>query len=382
MRGFLKKPKSLAVIFLSLVGAGVFFFHFRKTAPESPPFITRTVHRGALHKTVTATGRLKALKTVHVGTQVSGIITRINVDFNSRVQEGEILAQIDPAIYRAQVSQAESNLAKMETKITLDRIQMSRDKDLLGHHIIARSTFDSDQAQLMMDLATRKQLDAALKLARTDLSYTTIRAPIDGVVIAREVQIGQTVTSAFKTPRLFTIAHDLREMRLDTRVSEADIGAVAPGQTVSFRVPAYPDRVFHGSVTVVRDHPRTVSHVVTYDVLSIVPNPEKLLKPGMTAMVSIHTGDVNNALLVPNGAFVYRPPKKYLPDRASVRKKNTNFVFVLKEKAGRWTIVPVAVRIGPTDGLVSMVSGNLAEGDRVIVRDRGGRGHAGGGLFP
>ena len=382
MRRFFKNPKNLAILFLTLFGAGFLFFHFRKTAPASPPFITRTIHLGTLHRTVTATGRLKALKTVHVGTQVSGIITRINVDFNSRVRDGEILAQIDPAIYRAQVSQAESNLAKMETKISLDRIQMTRDKDLLDHHIIARSTFDTDQAQLLMDLATRKQLEAALKLAKTDLSYTTIRSPIDGVVIARKVQIGQTVTSAFKTPRLFTIAHDLREMRLDTRVSESDIGAVAPGQAVSFRVPAYPDRIFHGSVTVVRDHPRTVSHVVTYDVLSTVPNPDKLLKPGMTAMVTIHTGVVPNALLVPNGAFVYRPPRKFLPDQSLVRKKNTNFVFLLKESAGQWRVVPVPVKIGPTDGLLSMVTGNLSEGERVIVRDRGARRHAGQGLFP
>ena len=382
MRRFFKNPKTLAILFVALFGAGLLFFHFRKTAPSSPPFITRTIHLGTLHRTVTATGRLKALKTVHVGTQVSGIITRINVDFNSRVRDGEILAQIDPAIYRAQVSQAESNLAKMETKISLDRIQMTRDKDLLDHHIIARSTFDTDQAQLLMDLATRKQLEAALKLAKTDLSYTTIRSPIDGVVIARKVQIGQTVTSAFKTPRLFTIAHDLREMRLDTRVSEADIGAVAPGQAVSFRVPAYPDRIFHGSVTVVRDHPRTVSHVVTYDVLSTVPNPDKLLKPGMTAMVTIHTGVVPNALLVPNGAFVYRPPRKFLPDQSLVRKKNTNFVFLLKESAGQWRVVPVPVKIGPTDGLLSMVTGNLSEGERVIVRDRGTRGHTGQGLFP
>ena len=341
--------------------------------PDPPP--------GILHRTVTATGRLKALKTVHVGTQVSGIITRINVDFNSRVRTGEVLAQIDPAIYRAQVSQAESNLAKMQTKITLDRIQMTRDKDLLLHHIIARSTFDSDQAQLMMDLATRKQLAAALKLANTDLSYTTIRAPIDGVVIARKVQIGQTVTSAFKTPRLFTIAHDLREMRLDTRVSEADIGSVAPGQAVSFRVPAYPDKVFHGAVTVVRDHPRTVSHVVTYDVLSTVPNPDTLLKPGMTAMVTIHTGDLPGVLLVPNGAFVYRPPQKYLPDLSSIRKKNRNFIFLLKESGKKWKVVPVPVTIGPTDGLVSMVSGTLSEGDRVIVRDKEGRSPS-RGLFP
>jgi HlyD family secretion protein len=366
----------VGLLILGVVAGGI--IHFVKKGTSGTPFITRMVEKGILHRTVTATGRLNALKTVHVGTQVSGIITRIDVDFNSRVHKGQVLAQIDPAIYRAQVAQAESNLSKIDTKIILDRVQIKRDQDLLKHQIIAESTFDTDQAQLMMDLATQRQLAAALKLARTDLSYTTIRSPIDGVVIARKVQIGQTVTSAFKTPRLFTIAHDLREMRLDTRVSEADIGAVNPGQPVSFKVPAYADLTFRGSVTVVRDHPRTVSHVVTYDVISTVPNPRELLKPGMTAMVKIQTGELSGALLVPNGAFVYRPPKKYLKDQGSIRKKGQSLVFVLK----KGKVAAVSVKIGPTDGLVSAVTGNLKEGDRVIVREKENGRDRSGGIFP
>jgi HlyD family secretion protein len=379
MKGRLNK-KSLLILsglaFLVIVAGGVLHF-MRREGPDNP-FVLRPVQRGVLHRTVTATGRLNALKTVHVGTQVSGIITRIDVDFNSRVRKGQILAQIDPAIYRAQVAQAESNLSKIDTKILLDRVQIRRDQDLLKHHIIAESTFDTDRAQLMMDMAEERQLAAALKLARTDLSYTTIRSPIDGVVIARKVQIGQTVTSAFKTPRLFTIAHDLREMRLDTRVSEADIGAVAPGQPVSFQVPAYARLTFSGSVTMVRDHPRTVSHVVTYDVISTVPNPKELLKPGMTAMVTIHTGELAGALLVPNGAFVYRPPKKYLKEFDATRKKGESVIFVLKKGKA----VPVDVRIGPTDGLVSAVTGPVSEGDQVIVRDRSSDRDRSGGIFP
>jgi len=372
-----KAPLVLAGLLLLVIIAGG-FEHFMKGKGPDNPFVTRPVHRGILHRTVTATGRLNALRTVHVGTQVSGIITRIDVDFNSRVHRGQVLAQIDPAIYRAQVAQAESNLSKIDTKIILDRVQIKRDQDLLKHHIIAESTFDTDQAQLMMDMATERQLAAALKLARTDLSYTTIRSPIDGVVIARKVQIGQTVTSAFKTPRLFTIAHDLREMRLDTRVSEADIGVVKQGQTATFKVPAYSDLTFKGLVTVIRDHPRTVSHVVTYDVISTVPNPQELLKPGMTALVTIHTGELSGALLVPNGAFVYRPPQKYLKGLESIRKKGKSFVFVLRK--GKVFAVPV--KIGPTDGIVSSVTGNLSDGDRVIVRDRDNDRKESGGLFP
>lgn len=378
MKEFWKKKGLVLLLGLLLLGAlagGFRYFHGRGN--HKSPYVTRIVRKGILHRTVTATGRLKALRTVHVGTQVSGIITRISVDFNSRIRAGQVLAQIDPAIYQAQVAQAESNLSKIQTKIVLDRLQIKRDKDLLAHQIIAESTFDTDQAQLMMDMATQKQLEAALRLARTDLDYTTIRAPIDGVVIARKVQIGQTVTSAFKTPRLFTIAHDLREMRLDTRVSEADIGAILPGQPVSFSVPAYPDKRFRGSVTLVRNHPHTVTHVVTYDVISTVPNPDELLRPGMTAMVTIHTGEIPDALLVPNGAFVYRPPSKVQKTIGPIRKKGETVIFLLR--SGK--VVPVPVEVGATDGLVSTVTGKVSEGDRVIVRDREEQRREPGGIF-
>ena len=379
MKSVLKKP--LVWLPLLLLAGGALLFFTRHRHPKTPPFVTRPVVRGTLEKTVTATGRLKALKTVHVGAQVSGIIMKINVDFNFQVTKGEILAQIDPAIYQAQVAQAESNLSKISTKISLDKIQRDRDRDLLFHHIIARSTYDSDQAQLMMDKASRRQLQAALNLARTDLSYATIRSPIEGVVISRKVQIGQTVTSAFKTPRLFTIAHDLRMMRLDTRVAEADIGSIVSGQKVTFRVPAYPDRLFSGAVTVVRDHPRTVSHVVTYDVLSTVPNPDTALKPGMTATVTIHTGEISGALIVPNGALVYRPPTRYIKDRTILRTKNVTYLFVLKRTGTSWSVSPVPVTVGATDGLHTQVNGPLPPGAEVIVRDRRTQAHH-GGLFP
>ena len=379
MKSSLKKP--LVWIPLVLLAGGMLTLFFPRHHSKNPPFVTRPVVVGTLKKTVTATGRLKALKTVHVGAQVSGIIMKINVDFNSHVTKGEVLAQIDPAIYQAQVAQAESNLSKISTKISLDKIQLNRDRDLLDHHIIARSTYDSDQAQMMMDKASQRQLQAALNLARTDLSYTTIRSPIDGVVISRKVQIGQTVTSAFKTPRLFTIAHDLRMMRLDTRVSEADIGSIVSGQQVTFRVPAYPDRLFSGSVTVVRDHPRTVSHVVTYDVLSTVPNPDTTLKPGMTATVTIHTGEIAGALIVPNGALVYRPPTRYLKDKKILRTKNVTYLFLLKRSRTAWSISPVPVTVGATDGIRTQVTGSIPPGAEVIVRDRRTE-HHGGGLIP
>ncbi len=272
---------------LGIVGGLAWAFHPRQDSLNRM-FVTRKAFIGNLEMQVTATGRLKALKTVHVGAQVSGIVTQIRAEFNSRVRKGDILAQIDPSIYAAQVLEAESNLKKIDTQIVLDRLSLTRDQDLLVKHIIAQSVYDQDKGKLSMDLANRDELNAGLSLARANLRYTTIRAPIDGIVISRSVQIGQTVTSAFKTPRLFTIAHDLADMRLDTRVSESDIGQVREGQEVTFQVPAYPGRVFRGQVVMVRVHPKTVSHVVTYDVVSRVPNADLLLKPGMTALVSIH----------------------------------------------------------------------------------------------
>jgi HlyD family secretion protein len=369
---------ALAVGLCAAVAGIVWALHPRKDSLDQV-FVTRKVRIGTLEMQVTATGRLKALKTVHVGSQVSGIITQIRAEFNSRVKKGDILAQIDPAIYQAQVLEAQSNLKKIDTQIVLDRLSLKRDQDLLVKHIIAQSVYDQDKAKLSMDKASREELDAGLALARANLRYTTIRAPIDGIVISRNVQIGQTVTAAFKTPRLFTIAHDLTEMRLDTRVSESDIGAVREGQDVTFQVPAYPGREFRGSVVMVRVHPKTVSHVVTYDVVSRVPNADLSLKPGMTALVAIHVGRLSGKLLVPNGALVFRPSQRFLKKIDMSRFRHRTVVF----KIDRNTLAPVLVSPGPTDGILSVVlSGDLKPGDRVVVRDRLGSERKSGEGFP
>lgn len=368
MKQFVTGKKWLVAVLILVVGGVVWAFRAHKAADGLDRyFVTRPVVRGDLEKKVTATGRLKALKTVHVGAQVSGIITEVRAEFNSRVHKGDILAQIDPAIYRAQVLEARSNLQKIRTQIVLDRLALKRDKDLFKKHIIAQNVFDQDQGKLSMDLANQDELTAELSLANANLRYTTIRSPIDGIVISRQVQVGQTVTAAFQTPKLFTIAQDLSEMRLDTRVSESDIGDVSKGQQVTFRVPAYPSRIFSGQVIMVRVHPKTVSHVVTYDVVSRVSNPDQALKPGMTALVTLHVGIIRGVTLIPNGALVFRPSEKFLKsvDLSAYRHKT----LVFKIAGNR--LVPVPVETGATDGRVSVaLSGNLHPGDRVIVRDR------------
>ncbi len=368
MKQFFRGKKWLVAVLILVTGGVVWAFRDHKNADGLERyFVTKPVVRGDLEKKVTATGRLKALRTVHVGAQVSGIITEVRAEFNSRVHKGDVLAQIDPAIYRAQVLEARSNLQKIRTQIVLDRLALKRDKDLLKKHIIAQNVFDQDQGKLSMDLANQDELTAELSLASANLRYTTIRSPIDGIVISRRVQVGQTVTAAFQTPKLFTIAQDLSEMRLDTRVSESDIGDVREGQKITFRVPAYPARIFSGQVIMVRVHPKTVSHVVTYDVVSRVSNPDLALKPGMTALVTLHVGLLRGVTLIPNGALVFRPSEKFLKSVDLSAYRHKTLVFRI---AGN-RLVPVPVETGATDGRVSVaLSGDLHPGDRVIVRDR------------
>lgn len=374
----MKRKGLVGVAVLVLVLAFLGWKWYSRPDPVDRSFVTRPVLLGDLERKVTATGRLKALKTVHVGAQVSGIITDIRAEFNSRVRKGDILAQIDPEIYRAQVLEARSNLRKVQTRILLDRLSLKRDADLLKKHIIAQSVYDQDQGNLSMDRSNEEELKAGLSLARANLRYTTIRAPIDGIVISRQVQVGQTVTAAFRTPKLFTIVHDLSEMRLDTRVSESDIGDVREGQTVTFQVPAYPGRIYRGIVTMVRVHPKTVSHVVTYDVVSRVSNPDLSLKPGMTSLVTLHVGVLKNRILVPNGALVFRPSERYLKSVDLSKYRHQTLVF--KIEGGK--IVPVPVETGATDGLVSVVrSGGIRPGDRVVVRDRMGKDRKSHGRF-
>ncbi|MHB1562604.1 MAG: efflux RND transporter periplasmic adaptor subunit [Leptospirillum sp.] len=375
-----KKRFWLAIVLLVLGASfAVFFFKGSGDKDLSGKFVLEPLETGTLEIKVTATGRLKAMKTVHVGTQVSGIITEVEGRHNQHVHKGEVLAQIDPSIYRAQVAEAQSNLSKIETQIALDRLSLARDADLFKRHIIAENIYDQDKARLSMDQATRSQSIARLNLAKANLRYTTILSPIDGIVIERRVQIGQTVTSAFKTPRLFTIAEDLSLMRLDTRVSESDIGAIRDGESVTFSVPAWPGRTFSGIVTMVRVHPRTVNHVVTYDVISRVSNPDLALKPGMTALVTIHVGVVSGKPLISNAALVYRPDPAYLKGIDLSRFKHQSIVFRLKDNH----VEAVPVSVGETDGIRSVVTGGgLHPGDLVIMRDHMGesrRSH--GGLF-
>jgi HlyD family secretion protein len=339
---------------------------------------TEKAVKGDIVATVTATGTVNAVTTVLVGTQVSGTIKNIYVDFNSPVKKGQVIALIDPATFEAQVAQAranllsaKANLEKSEATLVDTKRTMGRNRKLFSKDLIARSDLDTAEtnyetakAQVGVSKAQVAQTEAALKIAETNLGYTKILSPVDGVVISRNVDIGQTVAASFQTPTLFTIAQDLTKMQIDTSVDEADIGNIKVGQDVEFTVDAYPDVTFKGIVSQVRNSPTIVENVVTYDVVIKVDNPELKLKPGMTANVSIVLMGKKDILKIPNAALRFSPAAE---DRGRIqgRQKEKGLgVWILEnDKAKR-----VPVKTGISDGnYTELVSGGISEGQELIV---------------
>jgi HlyD family secretion protein len=401
--GYNKKILWAAVLILILIlgAGGVYLF---RNKGDGVKFKTEKVARGDIRASVTATGTMSAVVTVLVGTQVSGTIKQLLVDFNSIVKKGQLLAQIDPAIFQAQVEQANANLQsslanveKSEAALQDAKRTLERNKTLFARNFIARSDLDtsetnylSAQAQLNVTKAQVEQARAALQLANTNLQYTRIMSPVDGMVISRNVDIGQTVAASFQTPTLFNIAQDLTRMQIDTNVDEADIGRIQMGQPVQFSVDAYPDTLFRGKVSEIRNAPTTIQNVVTYTVVIKVDNPEFKLKPGMTANVSIITATREGVLKIPNAALRFKWTTEKAADKgktggqakvseaamgAAVQKKQA--VWLLDgEKPRR-----IAVATGISDGnFTEILSGDVKEGDAVIIEALGGPKKSGGGI--
>ena len=299
------------VILLLLVGGGVaaWIWYARKPEDNDADFKTAVVARGDITQSVTANGQLSAVKNVTVGSQVSGIITALGADFNSHVTNGQVVAQIDPSTYIQNITQAEAELANSQASLELAELNIRRASELRTNQLIAASEYDKTLVELHQAQAVIKIREAAVKKAKVDLERTTIYAPIDGVVISRAVDVGQTVAASFNAPTLFNIANDLRNMRIEAMVSEADVGGVLEGQHVSFTVDAYFGRTFRGDVTQVRFAPVTNQNVVFYTAVVDVNNDELKLRPGMTANASIITAQKRDVLKVPNGALRFRPPE-------------------------------------------------------------------------
>jgi HlyD family secretion protein len=310
---------ALAALILIAAGVGA-YYRYQKGGPE-PTVTTAAVSRGDIVESVGATGTLQAVTTVQVGTQVSGTIQELHADFNSLVRKGQVIARLDPSLFQTQIEQARANLIRAQAdlerlKVSLDdaRTKLKRAQELWAKQLIPQSeletadvTVRSTEAQIRSSQAQVTQAQAALNQNQVNLQHTVIEAPIDGLVISRNVDVGQTVAASMQAPTLFVLAADLTKMQVVANLDESDVGRIRPGQRVSFRVDAYPTEEFVGSVSQVRLQPIVQQNVVTYATVIDVPNPELKLKPGMTANVNVEIARRSNVVRVPNAALRFRP---------------------------------------------------------------------------
>jgi HlyD family secretion protein len=415
----------IIVIVAGLAGAGIWLWQ-RQEANE-PEYRTAPITRGDLTQLVTATGQLNPMTNVQVGSQISGIISRLYADFNSPVTNGQLIAQIDPATFKAAVMQAQGDLANAESVKELAQVEANRAEELFKNKLISQSEHDKAIATLHQGEANVTIKQAQLERAKVDLDRTTIFAPIDGIVISRNVDVGQTVAASLSAPTLYIIANDLKQMQIDAVVSEADIGGVETNQNVNFLVDAFPYRTFHGAVMQVRNSPITNQNVISYDTVIGVENKDQKLKPGMTATVSIIIAQRNKVLKIPNGALRFKPQEApatevkkpsgptgsatnamaVVPGGAgpgengnaqsrpggrgeggrsggggggggsrpgggrsrSERPNSNRTVYILAEKTGgkEQTPKPVQIKTGISDGISTEVLEGLKEGDVVVV---------------
>jgi len=348
---------------------------------------TSIVTRGPITQAVTATGTLNPVVNVQVGSQVSGNIAKLFADFNSQVKAGQVVAQIDPALFQATVTQAEGDLASAQAALELAKLNATRTEELFAKKTSSKADLDQAVANLHQAEANVKIKQGALDKAKADLDHCTITSPIDGVVISRSVDVGQTVAASLQAPVIFQIANDLTKMQIDANVAEADVGVLEVGQDVDFTVDAFPMRTFHGKVVQVRNAPITVQNVVTYDTVIGVSNPDLKLKPGMTANVSIIVAHKDNVLQIKNAALRYRPaeatpgeirsrspaPAGTRGSTGRERRTSERTVYVLS--VGRPQ--PVQIKTGISDGVVTEVIEGLKEGDRVVTAELSSKSPAG-----
>jgi HlyD family secretion protein len=369
-----KRRWVLAAVVVAVAAASAAGLYARFERAGAPQYVTESVRQGPLVVTVTATGTLQPTNQVDVGSEVSGIIDRVLVDFNAPVKAGQILAELDTQQLDARVASAtaslavaEASLAQAEATVTETAAKVTRSRELASRNIASQQTLETDEAAARRAVAAvasaKAQVTSAqaqVKDAQTARAKAAIRSPIDGMVIAREVDPGQTVAATFQTPVLFKVAEDLRRMELHLDIDESDIGQVHAGQHAQFRVDAYPGRVFEAEITSVRFDPRQVNNVVTYETVLTVANPELLLRPGMTATADILIAQKSDALLVPSRALRFLPPDE--AQRATSGRAPRVWV---ESGAGP---SPVSVTTGLTNGeLTEIEAGALAPGTRVIV---------------
>jgi HlyD family secretion protein len=374
-----------AVVVVLLAAGGVItWWAVRRAAPIR--YVTAQVKEGPLVARIVANGTIAARVTVQVGSQVSGRIQTLLVDFNSEVKHGQVLAKLDAELFRAAVEQARANLAAAEGTLVKARAQadnatkvLSRTRALVAHDLVAGADLDkaeADAASGAGDTAAARgaveQARAALRQAQTNLGYTTIVSPVDGVVISRNVDVGQTVAASLQAPTLFTIAQDLARMQVHTNVPEADVGKLRAGMKVTFTVDAFPDETWQAEVYEIRNAPQVAQNVVTYDAVVDVGNQDGRLRPGMTATVTFAYARRDRALVVPNAALHYSPRREAAP---AEEHGDRRVVYVMRGDGAPPT--RVLVKLGISDGKsTEIVDGELEAGDAVVIDEGAGKGNA------
>lgn len=387
----------IVLVVIALAVGGWFIFRTKEAAKVE--WKTAKVEKGDITVTVTATGTLSAVTTVQVGTQVSGTISKILADFNSVVREGQVIALLDTTYLSAAVQDASATLERARIQVNQTKRDFDREKILFDEKVVAQADYDAALSAYETAVSSARSAEANLNRARINLRYATITAPISGVIVSRNVDVGQTVAASFNTPTLFTIANDLTKMQVQASIDEADIGKILVGQEVTFTVDAYDNQTFSGVVRQVRLQPTVVQNVVNYTVIIDVPNPDMKLLPGMTANLTVKISEADSVLKVPNVALRFTPPQEYLDEMMknlpdSVRQKKAQWQQRRQQgisqgmssgsserrhnggngqKGTLWVLEngalkPVHIKTGLTDGsYVQVESEKIAEGMEVVT---------------
>jgi len=368
--------KTILLILALSVGGG--WWYYRRTHNDKIEYLTTRVERAEMTQAVTATGTLNPVVLVQVGSQISGNVLKLYADFNTNVTAGQLVAQIDPAVYLAVVHQCDGDLAMSKAALELARVTAKRKQELFDQKAGTQADLDVALANLHQAEATITIKEANLEKAKLDLEHCGIYSPINGSVILRSVDVGQTVAAAMNAPVLFTIAKDLTDLQIDSAVAEADVGIATVGQTVDFTVDAFPYQTFHGTVRQVRDAASTLQNVVTYDVVITVKNPDLKLLPGMTANIAIVIAHKDDALRVPNAALRFKMPEREAqatpatpapadrkPQGGPKLRQKQRSVYVMPPEGGKPH--QVNVKLGINDGVYTEVTEGLNEGDMVVT---------------
>lgn len=361
---WVKRRKWWIILFIIIAGIFVYFMGDNGKS-QGTGFATATVTRGDISQVVTATGEIQPLNTINVGSQVSGTIESIYVDYNSKVKKGDVLLEIEPSVLQASVDEAYASLVSSESQRNYAKSEYERNKTLFDAGFISRAELEQSQTTYEQAEQNVNKMQSQYDRAVTNLGYATITSPVDGTVISRQVDVGQTVAASFQTPDLFEIAEDLSQMQIETAVSEADIGMIAEGQSVTFTVDAYPTQTFEGKVRQVRLSPTITSNVVVYTVVIDVDNSDLRLKPGMTAFVTILISEKSDIWKVQNSALILRSFDGIVADAGDATP--STHLAIQRMVDGEPTVVLIPYKKGlVTATETEIISDEIQEGDRVI----------------